>query len=99
LGLQRISLCFNLRHTLFSMTEQVSNTVHDTSSTFFDVRRVKIGRRPNTAVERLVYSTLIAIFDTLDVVLCWARPFDKKLEDRVRKIYSRPSFVLIPCLT
>ena len=81
------------------MTEQVSNTVHDTSSTFFDVRRVKIGRRPNTAVEHLVYSTLIAIFDTLDVVLCWQSPFDNKLEARVRKIYSRPSFVLIPCLT
>jgi len=48
-------------------------------------REYKIGRRPSTAVERLVYRTLIAIFDTLDVVLCWARPFDKKLEDRVCK--------------
>ncbi len=58
----------------------------------------KIGRRPSTAFERLVYSTLIAIFDTLDVVvLRWSSPFDKKLEDRVRKTHSHSSFVLNPC--
>ena len=57
---------------------------------------VEIPRRPNTAVERLVYSTLITIFDTLDVVLCWARPFDKKTENRVCT-YSLPSFTLISC--
>ena len=39
-----------------------------------------------TTVKRLVYKTLIFIFDTLDDILCWARPFDKRPEDRVRKI-------------
>jgi len=43
------------------------------------------GRRPNTAVKRLTYSTLIIIIDTLDAVAAalvrWPRPFDKKLED------------------
>jgi hypothetical protein len=63
--------------------------------TFIHGKPVKLrprGRRPHTAIERLVYSTLITIFDTLDTVLCWARPFDKKLEDKVRKPDSPPSF-------
>jgi len=54
--------------------------------TFLQGKGVKIGRRPSTAVERLVYGTLITTFVTLDIVLCWARPFDKKLEDRVCKL-------------
>ena len=36
------------------------------------------------------------VFDTLDIILCWARPLDKKLEDRVRKTNSSLSFALIP---
>jgi hypothetical protein len=83
------------------MTGQVSNPctlLLHRCLTFLHGKGVEIGRRPSTTVERLVYRTLIAIFDTLDVVLCWARPFDKKLEDRVRKTSnSPPSFALIPC--
>ena len=57
----------------------------------------KVGRRPNTLVARLVYRTLIAIFDTLDDVLRWARPVDKSLEDSVRNTNSEsPSFSLNP---
>ena len=80
------------------MTEQVSRILHATlypRLTFLHGKPVKIrprGRQPNSALERLVYSTLITIFDTLDAVLCRARPFDKKLEDRVRKPDSPPSF-------
>jgi hypothetical protein len=44
-----------------------------------------------------VYSTLITIFDTLDDMLRWARLFDKKLEDRVIKTNSPPSFALTSC--
>jgi hypothetical protein len=50
-------------------------------------RPARPGRRPSTTVERLVYITLIIIFDTLDAVaavLRWDPPFDKKLENRVR---------------
>jgi hypothetical protein len=54
--------------------------------TFHQGNRVKISRRPSTAVARLLYHTLTAIFDALDVVLCWARPSDKKLEDSVNLI-------------
>ena len=56
----------------------------------------KVGRRPNSAVARLVYRTLIALVDTLDDVLCWARPFDKRPEVNVRNTDS-PSFALNPC--
>jgi hypothetical protein len=46
-----------------------------------------------------VYGTLIAIFDTLDIaVLRWSSLFDKKLEERVRKTNSPPSFVLTHAL-
>lgn len=63
-----------------------------------NLKCLKIGRRPNTAVERLVYSTLVTIFDTLDAVLQWARPFDKRPEDRVSTTtHSPPSFALSQC--
>jgi hypothetical protein len=65
-------------------------------NTFFHGKLPKIGRRPNTTFERLVYRTLIIIFDTLDDILRWARPFDKGQEDRVRKINLPPSFFFEP---
>ncbi|KAF8471013.1 hypothetical protein DFH94DRAFT_847525 [Russula ochroleuca] len=44
-------------------------------------------RYPNSGlvidrIPRLVYGMLIAIFDILDDILRWARPFDKNPEDR-----------------
>jgi hypothetical protein len=60
-----------------------------------------MGRYPNSGlvidrIPRLVYGMLIAIFDILDDILRWARPFDKNPEDRVRKTNSPPDFALNP---
>jgi hypothetical protein len=60
-------------------------------------KRVKIRRQPSISFERLVYSTLIVIFDTLDDVLRWVRPFDEKLEDKVRETNSPSSYALNSC--
>ena len=81
--------------------QEVSRTLLATSHrrlTFLhgkDIRFRLPGRRPHTTIERLVYSTIITIFDTLDAVLRWAHPSDKKLEDSVRKTDSPLSFALI----
>ena len=65
---------------------------------YFSTEKVlKICRPPSTAVARLVYKTLIAIFDSLDDVLRWARPFDKRPGDSVCNTNS-PSFALNPLL-
>ena len=68
--------------------------------TFLDGKEIqnsRPGRRPNTTIERLVYITLITIFDTLDAVLRWARRFDKKIEDIVRKMDHALGFAPDPC--
>ena len=63
---------------------------------FFYGKVLKIRRPPSSAVAHLVYRTLIAIFDTLDDLLRWAWPVDKRPEDSVRNINSL-GFDLNPC--
>jgi hypothetical protein len=83
---------------------RVSATLHATSlsfrcKTFLHEKLPKVGRRPNTTIERLVYRTLIILFDTLDdTILRWACPFDKGQENRVRKINLPPRFFFEPML-
>ena len=57
---------------------------------------LKIRRPPSSVVAHLVYRTLIVIFDTLDDLLRWTCPVDKRPEDSVRNINSL-DFDLNPC--